>query len=458
MVKANILVVDDEVAIRRALERFLIGLGYQVWGVADAEEALKIVDEQPVDLALVDLVMPKMDGVELINRLRAKNSGIVSIVMTAYGTITSAVSAMKAGAYHYLTKPFELDDIASLVETALEHKQLKEENWYLKRQLKKKYKFDNIIGDSDGMQVVYSMIERVADTDSTVLVLGESGTGKELVAKALHYNSKRSDRPLVTVNCGAIPEELLESELFGHIKGSFTGAHATKIGRFDAADGGTIFLDEIGDMSLKLQVKILRVLQERRFEPVGSTKTHDVDVRIITATNQDLEKSVKDGRFREDLYYRLNVIPIYVPPLRERRSDIPLLIQFFLSRYNSEGGRSVSGVDDEAMNILLNYGWPGNVRELENLMERIVVLKGEGPISVKDLPPHLNGEGAEANSGAMLFSTEGVSFKEAVDQFERTLIIRALDKTGGNKNKAAMLLRLNRTTLVEKMKKKGMES
>ncbi|HPM41196.1 MAG TPA: sigma-54 dependent transcriptional regulator [bacterium] len=292
---ARILIVDDEVAIRKALERFLLGLKYEVVSATDGEAALRLVEENTVDLALIDLVMPKMDGIELIGRLKRAQPSIVPIVLTGFGTITSAVEAMKAGAYHYLTKPFELDDIASLIATALEHRQLKEENRLLKSQLRDKYRFENIVGTSDEMAAVFDMVEKVAETDSTVLVTGESGTGKELVARAIHYNSPRRDKPLVVVNCAAIPEELLESELFGHVKGAFTGAVATKAGRFDAADRGSIFLDEIGDMSLKLQVKVLRVLQEQRFEPVGSTSTHQVDVRIIAATNQDLEVLVRGG-------------------------------------------------------------------------------------------------------------------------------------------------------------------
>lgn len=455
--KANILVVDDEVAIRRALERFLTSLGYQVWGVGDAEDAMKVMEKEAIDLALVDLVMPQVDGVELIRRLKTINPAIVAIVMTAYGTITSAVDAMKGGAYHYLTKPFELEDIASLVATALEHQQLKEENWYLKQQLRNKYKFDNIVGNSEGMQEVFSLIEKVADTDSTILVLGESGTGKELVAKAVHYNSHRGTKPLITVNCAAIPEELLESELFGYVKGAFTGAHITKQGRFDTADGGTIFLDEIGDMSGKLQVKILRVLQERRFEPVGSTKTHEVDVRIITATNQNLEEAVKAGRFREDLYYRLNVIPIKIPPLRERPSDIPLLIQHFIDRFNKENEKSVEGMTDEAMEILENYSWPGNIRELENVVERVIVLKDGGKIGVDDLTPQIKGDVKQFEGRQVYIPADGMSLKQALNRFEQELIEEALKKTSGNKNRAAALLKLNRTTLVEKIKKMGIE-
>jgi DNA-binding NtrC family response regulator len=458
---ARILIVDDEVAIRKALERFLVGLKYSVHTAADGEEALDVLKSETIDLALVDLVMPRMDGVELIRRMKREQPEIVPIVLTGFGTITSAVEAMRAGAYHYLTKPFELDDIAALIGTALEHKQLKAENRLLKHQLRDKYRFENIVGQSDEMAAVFDLVEKVADTDSTVLITGESGTGKELVARAIHYNSPRRDKPLVIVNCAAIPEELLESELFGHVKGAFTGAVATHAGRFDSADNGTIFLDEIGDMTLKLQVKVLRVLQEQRFEPVGSTSTHEVDVRIIAATNQDLEKAVHDRRFREDLYYRLNVIPIHVPPLRERRTDIPLLLKHFIDKFSAESGKPPPNVTQDSLDKLMSYSWPGNVRELENLMERLIVLKKDELIDVKDLPGKVAGAAAATQGvpeeGAEFDIPEaGISFKKAVDDFESKLIVGALRKTGGNKNKAASLLNLNRTTLVEKIKKKGL--
>ncbi len=459
---ARILIVDDEVAIRKALERFLVGLKYDVFTAKDGDEAISIAEKETVDLALVDLVMPKMGGVEFIRRLKRAQPASVSIVLTGFGTITSAVEAMKAGAYHYLTKPFELDDIAALISTALEHRQLKEENRLLKRELHEKFRFDNIVGRSDELAQVFDLVEKVAATDSTVIVTGESGTGKELVARAIHYNSPRKDKPLIVVNCAAIPEELLESELFGHVKGAFTGAVSTHAGRFDAADRGTIFLDEIGDMSLKLQVKVLRVLQEQRFEPVGSTSTHEVDVRIIAATNQDLERAVKERRFREDLYYRLNVIPIHIPPLRERRDDIPLLVGHFMEKYAKEAGGRVKGVTQAAMESLMSYSWPGNVRELENLVERLVVLKKEETIDAVDLPEKITGAvspqfAMKTEAGEIEIPDKGLSFKRAVSDYESSLIMGALKKTGGNKNKAASLLRLNRTTLVEKIKKKGME-
>jgi DNA-binding NtrC family response regulator len=458
---STIMIVDDEAAVCKALDRFLTGLGYQVLTAPDGEEALSMLGEQVVDLALVDLVMPKMDGIELIHRMKRLHPDIVPIVLTGFGTITTAVEAMKGGAYHYLTKPFELDDIASLVAKALEHRNLKEENIELRRQVKERYRFENIVGTSDEMMEVFELVDKVADTDSTVLILGESGTGKELIARAIHYNSRRREKPLVTVNCAAIPEELLESELFGHTKGAFTGAVATKPGRFDAADHGTIFLDEIGDMSFKLQVKVLRVLQEQRFEPVGSTKTRQVDVRIITATNQDLEKAVKERRFREDLFYRLNVIPIHLPPLRDRISDIQLLVKHFIDKYATSSGHHISGISDEASTALTGYGWPGNVRELENIIERVVVLKSEGLVEMSDLPPKIRGAAPAVSrpdtvraSRDIEIPDKGMSFKRAVADFESKLIMKALEKTGGNKNKAATLLQLNRTTLVEKIKKK----
>ncbi|PIR16676.1 MAG: DNA-binding response regulator [Deltaproteobacteria bacterium CG11_big_fil_rev_8_21_14_0_20_49_13] len=460
--KANILIVDDEIAIRKALEKFLASLGYHVFAVTSGEEALKVFGEEVIDLALIDLVMPGMNGVELIKKLKEADPKMVCIVMTAFGTITSAVETMKAGAYHYLTKPFELDDVASLVATGLEHKNLKEENRLLRQQLKSKYKFENIVGNSEELSGVYNLIEKVADSDSTILILGESGTGKELVARAIHYNSRRANMPLITVNCAAIPEELLETELFGHVKGSFTGAHATKPGRFDAANGGTIFLDEIGDMSLKLQVKILRVLQERKFEPVGSTKTHDVDVRIITATNRNLEEEVKKRQFREDLFYRLNVIPIKIPPLRERRSDIPLLVQHFIQKFNKENDRHIEGLSKAAMNVLVKYDWPGNIRELENLVERLVILKPAGMIEEVDIPlafGNIKVNADSANKAVEAFRFDGSSnFRDAVENYEVDLIQKALEHTGYNKNKAAALLGLNRTTLVEKIKRKGINS
>jgi transcriptional regulator with PAS, ATPase and Fis domain len=343
-----------------------------------------------------------------------------------------------------------------LVDKALELKKLEEENKQLKNELKQKYKFDNIIGGSEGILHVMEMIEKVSSSDSTVLVKGESGTGKELVAKAIHYNSPRASQRLIPVNCGAIPAELLESELFGHVKGAFTGAVAARIGRFELAHEGTIFLDEVSEMSPTLQVKLLRVIQERQFEPVGSTKTVEVDVRIIAATNVDLEKAVEEGTFREDLYYRLNVIPMHIPPLRERFGDIPLLLHHFITHFNKAKGKNISGIAPEAMELLNNYNWPGNVRELENLVERVAILKGEGMIQPSDLPEKYQQRKYAQNAQDMQITDQGVDFNSAVDAFENALIMKALEKTNWNRNQAAQLLKLNRTTLVEKIKKKGL--
>lgn len=455
--KSTILVVDDELVLRKALEKFLTDEDYNVITAGNADEALLKAQTESITCALVDLVLPGIKGVELVRKLKEISPDMVCIVMTGFGTISSAVEAMRSGAFHYLTKPFELDDIRQLVAKAIEHQKLKTENQELRFQLQGKYKFDNIIGQSSGMQGVFQLISKVADTDSTVLVLGESGTGKEMVARAMHYNSSRANHPLITVNCAAIPEELLEAELFGHLKGSFTGAIATRIGRFEAAHGGTIFLDEIGDMSPKLQVKLLRVLQERKFEPVGSTQSKKIDVRIIAATHQDLDKAMRQGRFREDLYYRLNVIPVKIPALRERNDDIPLLAKHFLDKYNNNNGRRVEGFTQRALDTMQGYPWPGNVRELENLVERIVVLKGGGDIDVEDLPGQILNRKPQYQSPDVDIPEDGLSFKHAVSSFENALILRALEKTGGNKNKAASLLKLNRTTLVEKIKKKQLD-
>ncbi|MBI3091434.1 MAG: sigma-54-dependent Fis family transcriptional regulator [Candidatus Tectomicrobia bacterium] len=454
MPSGRLLIADDEEGNREFLAEALQLEGYQVTTAKDGEEAIKQIEADTFDVVLTDLKMPKATGIEVLKAIQRTNSEAVGVVFTAFGTIESAVQAMKAGAADYISKPFHLDEIRIVVRKALEFRRLKGENQHLKRQLRQKYRFDNLIGDSENMQRVYRMIEKVADTDSTVLILGESGTGKELVARALHYNSRRQDRPLVPVNCGAIPEDLLESELFGHVKGSFTGALNTRIGRFELASGGTIFLDEIGDMSPNLQVKLLRVLQEQEFEPIGSTKTVKVSVRVIAATHQNLEEVVAKRTFREDLYYRLNVIPIHLPPLRERCSDIPLLVEHFLARFKKEKQREVVGLDPGVMEWLQRYPWPGNVRELENMIERMVILKVKDTIGLEDLPENLRSKDAGGSSlGRLEIPEAGIDLKRAVNDFERELILQALRRSNWVKNKAAKLLQLNRTTLVEKMKK-----
>jgi DNA-binding NtrC family response regulator len=428
----------------------------------DATEALQILSSQAVDLVLADVKMPGINGLELVRQIHEFAPDLPCIVITGYGGAEQSVEALRAGAFWYLEKPFEqqhLDAVRRLVEQAIELGRLKAENRMLHHQLRTKYRFENIVGNSPALRAVLDVVAKVADTDSTVLVTGESGTGKELIARAIHYNSGRADRMFVTVNCGAIPEELLESELFGHVRGAFTNAVSHREGRFAVAHGGTIFLDEIGDMSPNLQVKLLRVLQDRTFEPVGSSKTVAVDVRVIAATNQDLELAIRERRFREDLFYRLNVIPIEVPPLRARRDDIPMLVRHFLGTTSRERGRaSPPALEPEAEALLASYAWPGNVRELENMIERLVVLCTGDAIGADDLPPALR-RAPEPSPAAVTaeLPAAGLSFRDVVEDFETDLILRALEQTHWNKNRAAQLLGLNRTTLLEKIKKLGLE-
>ncbi|RIL06045.1 MAG: DNA-binding response regulator [Proteobacteria bacterium] len=461
MRRSNVLVVDDEELYRRALERILVRCGHAVTTARDASEAMTAVSAEPLDLVLCDVRMPGISGLELVRQIREIDPDLPCIVMTGYDSVEHSVEALRSGAFWYLHKPFEgsLDVVRRLVEQAIEHRRLRTENRLLQSQLRSRYRFDNIVGQSAALRGVLELVDKVADSDSTVLVTGESGTGKELIARAIHYNSRRADRLLVSLNCGAIPEELLESELFGHVKGAFTNAVAQREGRFAAADGGTIFLDEIGDMSPNLQVKLLRVLQDRSFEPVGSSKTQRVDVRVIAATNQNLEDAIRRGVFREDLYYRLNVIPIEVPPLRRRKDDIPLLVQHFLDRLTAEKGRAIEGITEAALARLADHDWPGNVRELENLMERLVVLRREGMIDLGDLPPAFRRRDASSDAASVpTMGADGIDFNAVVDRLETQLIVQALEQTGGNKNRAAQLLGLNRTTLIEKIKKKGLDA
>jgi DNA-binding NtrC family response regulator len=458
--EVTVLVVDDEELYRRALERILRRVGYQVVTARDASEAMRVVSSQPLDLVLSDVKMPGINGLELVRQVHELQPDLPCIVVTGYGSTESSVDALRAGAYWYLEKPFEqghLDVVRRLAEQAIEHGRLKSENRLLHSQLESRYRFDSIVGESHALLQVLEVVERVSGADSTVLITGESGTGKELIARAIHYNSPRSARLMVTVNCGAIPEELLESELFGHVRGAFTNAVAHREGRFALADGGTIFLDEIGDMSMNLQVKLLRVLQERSFEPVGSSKSQSVDVRVIAATHQDLPTLIREKRFREDLYYRLNVIPVEVPPLRDRREDIPALIAHFLEEHGERNGGGVKGIAPAAVQMLCRQPWPGNVRELENLIERMVILRREGEIGLEDLPPGYREDGAATAHGLPSVGPEGLSLNEELDQLQERLIREALELTGWNKNRAAGLLQLNRTTLLEKIKKYGIE-
>lgn len=455
----SILIADDDANIRSGMTEILREAGFNVDYASDGQEAIEKLEERFFDIVLTDLVMPRKDGMDVLNHITNSSPDTTCIIITGAGSIQSAVEAMKNGAFDYLSKPVKGDELTLIIERVLQVRTLQRENRTLKKELKSVYGFHRIVGSSEPMKKVFELIEKVADTDSTVLVTGESGTGKELIAHALHYAGYRQEHPFIPVNCAAIPEELLESELFGHEKGAFTHAIRTRIGRFELADGGTIFLDEIGEMSLALQVKLLRVLQERKFERVGGVKTITVDIRVIAATNIDLELAVKKGRFREDLYYRLNVIPIRVPPLKERRSDIPLLVQHFLKSFTSNKRFNVEGIDEKAMECLVNYDWPGNVRELENIIERMVILASGNIISIKDLSErfvNINRSTqmtSSTGSYAPVLPEEGLSLSKAVSEFEKSMMLQALDRTGWIKNRAAQLLQMNRTTLIEKMKK-----
>jgi DNA-binding NtrC family response regulator len=374
----SILIVDDEPNIRRVLEAMLKKEGYDVHLAESGKKAVEIASNTTIDLLISDLIMPDMTGIEVLRIIKELQPHCTAIMITAYGTIKTAVEAIKLGAYNYISKPFDMDEMRTMIQHALSNRILEQENYELREQLKTTYRFDNIVGNSGKMQELFKMIERAADSRATVLITGESGTGKELIARALHYNSPRANKPFVAVSCAALTETLLESEMFGHEKNAFTGANAQKAGRFELAHQGTLFLDEVGEIPPSIEVKLLRVLQEREFERVGGTKPLHVDVRLIAATNRDLETEVKNRKFREDLYYRLQVVQLHVPPLRERKEDIPALVDHFLVKYNRENGRRIKGCTPEAMEHLMKYDYPGNVRELENAIERAVVLADKG--------------------------------------------------------------------------------
>ena len=457
MENEKILVIDDSPEIRNLFADFLRTEGYEVVTAEDGAKGISAIEKNFYDLILTDLKMPDTDGMEVLKYIIDHSPDSLCIILTGYGTVKNAVEAIKMGAFDYLTKPVKMDEILITFQRAFEYRNLKRENVHLRNQLKKKYRFENIIGDSEKMQKVYEVVEKVTDTESTVLILGESGTGKELVAKAIHYNSYRREKPFVPVNCAAIPSELLESELFGHEKGAFTNAIRMRIGRFELANGGTVFLDEIGDMNPMLQSKLLRVLQERQFERVGGIKTIRTDIRIIAATHQDLKALVQQRKFREDLYYRLNVIPLEIPPLRERKTDIPLLTHYFLDQFNKRKKKRIRGIREEAMTLLRQYDWPGNVRELENTIERVIILLDGDLITPQDLPDKFHEIRGIKPVQAAEIPESGISLDDAVNDFERKLILQALMKTGWVKNKAAQLLNLNRTTLIEKIKRQNLQ-
>lgn len=439
----KILIVDDERSMRDVLSIMLKRAGYAVTVAEDGEEAIAQIGKEIFDLVITDLKMPKGSGLEVLKAVKAAAPETVVLMITAFASAESAVEAMKQGAYDYLTKPFQIDEVQLIIRNALEKRRLSTENMLLKREMASQSSFARIIGQSEAMRKVFDVVGKVADTKSNVLICGESGTGKELIARAIHYNSSRSQRPFVTVNCSALPEPLLESELFGHMKGSFTGAISNKAGLFEVANGGSIFLDEIGETTPATQVKLLRVIQEREFRRVGGTQDMKVDVRIIAATNKELEKCVAEGTFREDLYYRLDVIPIHLPPLRLRTGDIPLLAQHFLEQFSKESRKSVPALTPGAMQLLLAHEWKGNVRELENLIERVVAFSGGSPITEEDIQGWLHRPAAQQQAYPSDLPVDGLDLEGLINTIEKDLLLKALERARWVKKKAARLLHLN---------------
>jgi DNA-binding NtrC family response regulator len=476
---AHLLFVDDEPALRTLMAERLVERGFEVAQAESGEHAVKLLEQFAFDIVITDLRMPGIDGTHVIQAAIERYPGIVGIVITGYGTVKDAVDAIKRGAADFIAKPFQFDELMHVLHKALEQRRLKSENAYLRSQLEERYRFGGILGKSRPMQALFQMLETVARSNSTILITGETGTGKEVVARAIHHNSPRRAHRFVALNVSAIPETLLEAEMFGHVRGAFTGAIGMRQGRFEQAHKGTLFLDEVGTMSVAMQMKLLRALQEREFERVGDSQTIKVDVRVIAATNSELPAMVRAGTFREDLYYRLNVIPIQLPPLRDRREDIPLLVQHFLDKFAdlqspvatgaparresiaaspsgspASHGRRAMHVSQEAMRRLMAYSWPGNVRQLENAVERAVALSaGRQQIDVADLPPEIQATPEPLAAPVVDFPDDGLDLPAYLSTIERDLIRRSLERTGGNRNKAAELLRIKRTTLVEKLKR-----
>ncbi len=448
---AYVLLVDDEKTVRSTLSLFLQKSGYKVDEAANGEEAVEKLKVTFYDLIITDLKMKPMGGLEVLQTVKKLNPLTEVVVMTAYGTVESGVEAMKLGAYDYIQKPFDRDEFLIVVNKALERRELLVEVEQLQDELEDKYKFENIIGNSNEMRNVFSMVTKVAPTDSTILISGESGTGKELIAKATHLHSRRKNRSFVTINCGALPENLQESELFGHVRGAFTGAIREKRGLFQEANGGTLFLDEIGETAPSTQVKLLRFLQDGEIRRVGENDPVYVDVRLLAATNQDLEKAIGEGRFREDLYYRLNVIPIHIPPLRKRRDDIPLLINHFLGKYTEKSKKKITSVSIDAMRILAGYDWPGNVRELENVMERAVILTNRNIITPEDLPSYI------FDTQQKTITQEENIEETTLEKLEKHYILKTLEKYAWNQKKASDVLGISTTTLWRKLKTYGIE-
>ncbi|HLK18846.1 MAG TPA: sigma-54 dependent transcriptional regulator [Bryobacteraceae bacterium] len=448
--KGTILVVEDEEKLRRVVELQLKGAGFEVDQAGNVEDAMRVADR--ADVILTDLRLPGVSGLELLANLRRQDSHTPVIVMTAFGSIETAVEAMKAGAVDFLPKPFSLDHLMTVVNKALELRTLRDENRELRAELNQRYQFDNIVGRSEAMREIFSTVTRVAPTRATVLLCGESGVGKDMIARAIHHHSPRADRPFVKINCTALPENLMESELFGYEKGAFTGANVAKPGKFEQADTGTVFLDEIGDVPASVQVKLLRILQEREFERLGSNKVKHIDVRVLAATNVDLRAALEQGTFREDLYYRLNVLPINIPPLRERKEDIPYLAGHFVKKLSKDLGSPVQSISDAAMQRLLDYHWPGNVRELENVLERSMVLANGSVLEAGDIK--LDTAPSARFSVADNFLPEGTT----LDQYEQSIIREALKRANGNKSQAARMLGLTRNALRYRLSQMGLES
>jgi len=457
MVKDRILVADDEQSMREFLDIMLKKEGYKVSLASNGEEVINLIDNDLFDLVLLDIRMPKLDGISALKRIKSISPETIVIMITAYASADTAIKAMKEGAYDYITKPFKVEEIKLIIRNALEKITLQKENILLKQVVRTRYHFGNIIGQSPKMLTLYDLLEKVSPTKTNILIAGESGTGKELVAKAIHYSSPRKEKPFVTLNCGAIPESLIESELFGHMKGAFTDAIATKKGLFEVADEGTIFLDEISELPLLMQVKLLRVLQDKEFKRVGGTEDIRVDVRIISATNKDLEVAVKEKLFREDLFYRLNVIQIKLPPLRERKDDIPPLANHFLKKYSEELNKNILKISPEALQVLFNYEYPGNVRELQNIIERAVALENNQELTAYNLNSYLS-EPPFLKKGPIDIEipNEGIDLEKMVGDLERTLLLKALDKTKGIKKKAAELLHINFRSMRYRLEKYGL--
>jgi DNA-binding NtrC family response regulator len=458
MAKGKILVVDDEVVICKSIQRILSPEGYEVEFSLSGEEALEKLNQESFDIVITDLKMPGMDGIELLVKVKEKDPEIIVIMITGYSTVQTAVQAMRMGALDYIPKPFTPEELVVVVEKALDKKKLIFENIYLHKELEAKYSFENIVGNSPKMQEVFKFIRKVAPTDSTVLIYGESGTGKELIARAIHFNSNRKNKPFFPVDCGALSQDLLESELFGHVKGSFTGAVSTKPGIFEVADGGSVFLDEIGDINPVIQGKLLRVIQEQEFLQVGGVQPKKVNLRFIVATNKNLERLVSEKRFREDLYYRLNVVSITIPPLREKKDDIPILAYHFLKKFNQEMGKDIKSISVEAMNKLINYEWPGNVRQLENVIERAVVMAESQAIVSEYLPASILGKGADMDTKIPKDSEDLKQMKKylresAVENVEKMFVLEALNRNEWNVTRSAKEVGMQRTNFQALMRK-----